>query len=75
MGIRAARIAGNSPPIKPIVTAQRIALTKSAGVTANANAIFRQLAKEYAEASDPAAKSEKFKGMLDSFVVFHQRFE
>lgn len=36
---------------------------------------FRKLAKEYAEASDPGAKSEKFKAMLDSLVVFHQRFE
>ena len=36
---------------------------------------FRQLAKEYAEASDADAKAQKFKAMQDAFVVFHQRFE
>jgi hypothetical protein len=39
MGRRAARMAGNSPPSKPIAAAQMTALTNSFGVTAKANAI------------------------------------
>ena len=37
VGILAARIAGSSPPIKPIAVAQTMPCTSSAGVTANAN--------------------------------------
>jgi len=40
MGSRAARIAGNNPPIRPIMTAQNVALTSSCGVTAKAKAIW-----------------------------------
>ena len=40
IGIRTARMAGNSPPIKPMPMASRIALTRSCGVTAKANAIW-----------------------------------
>src|SRR5690606_21768813 len=38
MGRRAARMAGKSPPINPITVAVMIALTRSRGVTAKANA-------------------------------------
>ena len=40
MGIRTARMAGKNPPINPITTAQMMALTRSCGVTAKANAIW-----------------------------------
>ncbi len=36
---------------------------------------FRQLAKEYAAATDPTIKSQKFQAMLESFAAFHARFE
>ena len=43
MGKRAARIAGNNPPSKPIAADRMIALRSSFGVTAKANAIWLQV--------------------------------
>ena len=36
---------------------------------------FLQLNKEYAEATDDAAKSAKFKAIQDSLAAFHERFD
>ena len=43
MGSRAARMAGNRPPIKPITAAQTTPRASNAGVTRNANVIWLKL--------------------------------
>ena len=43
MGSRAARMAGNKPPIKPITAAQTTPRTSNSGVTLKANVIWLKL--------------------------------
>jgi hypothetical protein len=53
MGRRAPRMAGNSPPIRPISTAHTIPRTNSSGVTANAKVTWLKLCQFMVAASMP----------------------
>ncbi len=54
IGSRAARMAGNSPPIRPITAAQMMARTSSCGVTAKANAIWLKVCQLMVAALKPS---------------------